>query len=124
LESVDRAAGACGRRASHGRLRRLPTWSIGIEISGAPPIGFSGSELARFDSVFKREFPDFETNCALWSGSLAVQLLVRSATPPDALDAALRTIEFAFDEAGINANRVAGITNMTVRPGAALDPRV
>jgi hypothetical protein len=102
-------------------MRRLPTWTIGIEISGAR---IDAEELVRFDNVFKREFPDFETNCALWSGSLAVQLLVRSPTPPDALDAALRTIAFAFDEAGINANRVAGITKMTVRPGAALDLRV
>jgi hypothetical protein len=91
----------------------LPTWSIGIEISGAR---IDAEEFARFDNVFKREFPDFETNCALWSGSLAVELLVRSATPPDALDAALRTIEFAFYEAGIGANRVPEITNMTMRP--------
>jgi hypothetical protein len=100
-------------------MRRLPTWTIGIEFSGAR---IDANELVRFDNVFRREFPDFEADCALWSGSLAVQLRVRSATPPDALDSGLRTIEFAFDEAGIGANRFSEITNMTVRPVLRMNP--
>jgi hypothetical protein len=106
----------------------LPTWTIGIEISGAR---IDAEGLLRVENVFKREFPDFGADCAIWSGRLAIQVTVRAPTPPDALESALRTIEFAFEETGLDINRTAVIDTVTVRdvlreswsPGAESLPR-
>lgn len=46
---------------------------------------------------------------------MGVQLTVRSPTPPEVLDSALRTPDFAFDEARIDIGREAVFDAVTMR---------
>ena len=87
-------------------------WTIGIEIAGSR---VDGEGLTRLERIFEREFPDYEIDCAIWSGWLGIQATVRSPTLPDALEAVLKTIDFAFDEAGIDPGRAADVVNVTMR---------
>jgi hypothetical protein len=90
----------------------MAAWTIGIEISGSR---IDGEGLARLVAVFEQEFPDFETDCALWSGWLGVHTTVTSPTPAEALDAALRAIDLAFDQADIDRSRASEVMNVTMR---------
>jgi hypothetical protein len=90
----------------------MAAWTIGVEISGSK---IDSAQLGRLVEFLKREFPDYETDCAMWSGFLAVDATVRSPTLPEALESALRAIDLAFDETGVDANRASEITNVTMR---------
>ena len=106
----------------------MPTWTIGIEVSG---VRIEAEGLLRLEDVFKSNFPDLGADCAIWSGRLAIQMAVRAPSPPEALESALRTIEFAFAETGVDINRTAVIYTLTMRdvlreswsPGADSLPR-
>jgi hypothetical protein len=89
----------------------MAAWTIGVEITGSR---VDGEGLTRLVEVFEREFPDFETDCALWSGWLGVHTTVTAPTPAEALEAALKAIDFAFDEAEIDMNRSSEIVNVTM----------
>ena len=90
----------------------MPGWTIAIEITGS----FDAEGLVRLEKVFEHDFPDFKAECATWSGRLGVHLTVRSPTPSEALESAMRMLEFAFDEALLDQDRLAGFENVTMRP--------
>jgi len=90
----------------------MGTWTIGVQISGSR---IDGEGLARLEDVFEREFPDYEADCALWSGLLGVHTTVRSPTPGEGLDAALRAISLAFDEAEVDMKGTSEIISVTMR---------
>ena len=90
----------------------MPTWTIGMEIDGAR---VDAQGLLRIENVFKRDFPDFDADCSIWSGRVAIQVTVRSPTPPEALESALRTVDLAFEETGVDVNRTAVIYTLTMR---------
>ena len=92
----------------------MVTWTIGVEINGAriDPEG-----LVRLDEVFKRKVPEFEADCAIWSGWLAVHGIDKGSTSAEALDSAMATIDSAFDDAGIDMNRVSEIIKVTMSRG-------
>jgi hypothetical protein len=90
----------------------LPEWIVGIQLSGAR---IDGERLIRLENVFRSQFSDFDADCALWSGWLAVQGVVQSGTPIEALESALATINSAFDEARLDMDRVSEITDVTMR---------
>jgi hypothetical protein len=101
--------------SAHGEdCGEMPTWTIGIEITGTR---IDGEGILRLDRVFKSEFPDLEVECELWSGWLAVHGIVQSATPTEALDAALAAINSAFAWADVDLG-VWEITHVTMRRGA------
>ena len=89
----------------------MGSWTVGVEINGSR---IDGEGHLRLVEVFEREFPDFETECALWSGWLGVQTTVTAPTPSEALEAALKAIDFAFDEADIDVSRAAEVINVTM----------
>jgi hypothetical protein len=91
----------------------MPGWTIAIEITGS---SIDADGLVRLEKVFEHDFPDFHAECVIWSGRLGVHLTVRSPTPPDALESAMRMLEFAFDEARLDIDRVAVFENVTMRP--------
>jgi hypothetical protein len=90
----------------------MAAWTIGIEINGSR---IDEAGLVRLVEVFEQEFPDFEADCALWSGWLGVHTTVTAPTPAEALEAALKAIDLAFDEADIDVNRTAEVMNVTMR---------
>ena len=90
----------------------MATWTIGIEINGAR---IDAEGLVRLADVVNRDFPEFDADCAVWSGRLAVHGRVQSATPGEALSSALTIVDSAFDEAEIDTPRSSEITNVTIR---------
>ena len=91
----------------------MPGWTIAIEINGS---SVDAKGLVRLEKVFEHEFPDFDADCAIWSGRLGVHLTVRSPTPPEALESAMRMLDFAFEEARLDIDRVAVFETVTMRP--------
>ena len=90
----------------------MVTWAIAIEISGSR---MDAEGLLRLEKILSRDVPDFEADCALWSGWLGVHGTVRAPTPTEALEWALKNIDAAFDEAGIDMSRASEIVNVTMR---------
>ena len=90
----------------------MVAWTIEIEIRGSR---IDGEGLVRLRGVFEREIPDFEANCELWSGVLAVHGTVKAETPDEAFASALETMSAAFDQAGVDPARKSEITSVTLR---------
>ncbi len=105
-------AGRLRTPSQPGRGKAMAAWTIGVEIRGAR---IDAEGLVRLDEVFKRKLPEFEADCAIWSGWLAVHGIVRAPTPTEAVDSALTTIGSAFDDAGIDMSRESEIINVTMR---------
>jgi hypothetical protein len=91
----------------------MPEWTVAIEIGGA---GIDAEGLVRLERVFEHDLPDLHVECVIWSGRLAVHSNVRSPTPPEALESAMRMLEFAFDEARLDIDPMAVFETVTMRP--------
>jgi hypothetical protein len=93
----------------------MAAWSIGVQIVGSK---IDSAGLVRLVEFFEREFPDYEPDCTMWSGRLAISATVRSPSSPEALESILKAINLALDETGIDVERLSEITSMTLRPAS------
>ena len=89
-------------------------WAIGVQISGSR---IDGEGLLRLEAVLKRNFPEFDSDCALWSGHLGIRGVIKAQTPTQALEATLDVLGTAFDRAGVDMEGVSEITDVTIRRG-------
>ncbi len=94
-------------------------WAIGVQISGSR---IDGEGLLRLEALLKRNFPEFDADCALWSGHLGIRGVVKAQTPTQALETTLDLLGTAFDRAGVDMEGVSEITDVTIRRGTQPRP--
>jgi hypothetical protein len=88
------------------------SWTIGLEITGSR---IDAEGLVRLDEVLRREFPELDAACDLWSGRLGVDATIDASTPTEALESALATLNTAFAWAGIELKEVPEVAGVTMR---------
>jgi hypothetical protein len=93
----------------------MAAWTIGVEVVGS---NVDSARFVRLVDFLGREFPDYGTDCAMWSGRLAVSATVRAPTSPEALESFLNAIGLAFEETNIDMHGGAEIASVTLRPAS------
>ena len=92
----------------------MAAWTIELKISR---IQLNSEDLTRLGSVLDSHFRDLRPiGSVLHSGDLQLMLTVKPEAPPAALEAALKVISYAFDEADLDRERRSQIAEVTMKP--------